>query len=93
MDQTPETMPEIKKVADETSAKGSIGPLIGSIIIIIVLVIGAIYFWGDMLNKKDLNKQQTASSTITIIENTDNTTTTSKQIPTDMVAPEGPSAD
>lgn len=33
---------------------GSMGPLIGSIIVIIILVIGAIYFWGEKLNQKPL---------------------------------------
>lgn len=33
--------------------KGGMGPLIGSIIVIIILVIGAIYFWGGMLNKQE----------------------------------------
>jgi flagellar basal body-associated protein FliL len=30
--------------------KNSVGPLIGSIIVIVILVLGAIYFWGGKLN-------------------------------------------
>lgn len=42
------------------SPKGGVGPLIGSIIVIVILVIGAIYFWGDMLNKQDAGQKPTA---------------------------------
>lgn len=41
--------------------KGSIGPLIGSIIVIVILVIGAIYFWGDKLNKQEIKDQSPAA--------------------------------
>jgi flagellar basal body-associated protein FliL len=40
-----------------TESKGSVGPLIGSIIVIIILVIGAIYFWGDTMNKQNEERQ------------------------------------
>jgi flagellar basal body-associated protein FliL len=35
------------------SDKGSMGPLIGSIIIIIILVIGAIYVWGSKIDREE----------------------------------------
>ncbi len=38
-----------------TEPKGGMGPLIGSIIVIVILVIGAIYFWGGKLNSQDIN--------------------------------------
>ena len=41
--------------------KGGMGPLIGSIIIIIVLVIGAVYFWGDKLNKQEIKDDAPAA--------------------------------
>ena len=34
----------------------SIGPIIGTLIIVIVLVIGALYIWGQKLNNDDKNK-------------------------------------
>jgi hypothetical protein len=34
-------------------SKGSAGPTIGIIIIVILLVFGALYFWGAKLNQKD----------------------------------------
>jgi flagellar basal body-associated protein FliL len=45
----------------ETEPKGSTGPLVGSIIIIIILVVGAIYFWGGKLNKTEENAPAAAS--------------------------------
>ena len=39
--------PEPKPSGDK-----SFGPIIGIIIIIIMLVIGALYFWGNALNKQ-----------------------------------------
>jgi hypothetical protein len=36
----------------EKPTEGSVGPAIGVIIIIAVLVIGALYFWGSRLNKE-----------------------------------------
>lgn len=36
----------------ENHEKNSVGPLIGSIIVIVVLVIGAIYVWGNKINKE-----------------------------------------
>jgi flagellar basal body-associated protein FliL len=32
--------------------KNSVGALVGSIIVIIILILGAIYFWGGKLNQK-----------------------------------------
>lgn len=36
----------------EVHEKNSMGPLIGSIIVIIILVIGAIYVWGNKINQE-----------------------------------------
>lgn len=41
--------------APQPPEKGGMGPLIGSVIVIVILVIGAIYFWGDKLNKQESN--------------------------------------
>ena len=35
---------------DPVQAKRSIGPIIGIVVIIAVLVVGAFYFWGNKLN-------------------------------------------
>ncbi len=39
--------------------RNSSGPLIGIVIIVIVLVIGALYFWGASLNKKTTPSPET----------------------------------
>ncbi len=38
---------------EPAETKGGIGPLVGSIIVIVILIIGAIYFWGGKLNRID----------------------------------------
>ena len=48
--------PENQTPASPVSAeqkKGGVGALIGSIIIILILVLGALYFWGGKLENKD----------------------------------------
>ena len=45
--------PPQENPAPQKEDKGGMGPLIGSIIVIVILVIGAIYFWGDTLNKQE----------------------------------------
>lgn len=39
-----------------TTEKKTFGPLIGIIIIVVVLVIGGLYFWGSQLNKQVVNE-------------------------------------
>jgi len=42
-------------VAPQTPKKDSkIGPIAGIVIVVIVLVIGALYFWGQRLNREEL---------------------------------------
>lgn len=88
---SPQPSPAIGNVPP-AEPKGSVGPLIGSIIIIIVLIVGAIYFWGDTLNKKAANEGQTASTTINILENGSAASTSSNGAQPDGFAPEGPAA-
>lgn len=38
--------------SEKNSEAKSTGPVIGSVIIILVLIIGALYFWGAKLNKE-----------------------------------------
>ncbi len=33
--------------------KSSAGPIVGTIIILVLLIIGALYFWGASLNRED----------------------------------------
>jgi len=49
----PVSIPPQGTPAPQKEEKGSMGPLIGSIIVIVILVIGAIYFWGGTLNKQE----------------------------------------
>lgn len=58
--QTPSTTasaptPAIPPIAPATEEKkeGSVGALIGSIIIVIIIVLGGLYFWGKALEKKN----------------------------------------
>jgi len=42
--------------------RASVGPIIGSAIVIIVLLIGALYFWGQQLNKQEKQRQESQKS-------------------------------
>lgn len=50
--------------------KSSTGALIGSIIVIIILILGAIYFWGGKLNKSEntMPTENTETSVVSDIE-------------------------
>ncbi|MBX4211027.1 hypothetical protein KW783_03605 [Candidatus Parcubacteria bacterium] len=44
----------------------SLGPVIGSIIIIVVIVLGGLYFWGKTLQNKTAGEPVTASNNATV---------------------------
>ncbi|OHA17921.1 MAG: hypothetical protein A2664_01020 [Candidatus Taylorbacteria bacterium RIFCSPHIGHO2_01_FULL_46_22b] len=48
----------------------SVGPIIGIIIIIVVLLVGALYFWGGTLNKSTMpieSPEQISAGTDTVV--------------------------
>lgn len=47
-----ETKPPVIQINNQ-SREGS-GPIIGAIIVVILLVFGALYFWGQQLNKEEV---------------------------------------
>jgi hypothetical protein len=58
--QTPDTQPHINAMPKEAQhshrPKASVGPTIGIVIIVILLIFGALYFWGAKLNSEDQNQ-------------------------------------
>lgn len=54
LDQTPSPVP-IRPPVGGTPApvKKPVGPVVGIVIILILLVFGALYFWGQYLNSQD----------------------------------------
>lgn len=40
----------------------SVGPVIGSAIVVMILLIGALYFWGQQLNKQEKQRKETQKS-------------------------------
>lgn len=50
---------------DKISKDSSVGPAIGIIIIIAVLIVGALYFWGSRLNKDSEKGSSNTKSTST----------------------------
>ena len=44
--------------------ESKVGPIVGIIIVIIVLVIGALYFWGERLNKTESDSSQSISAEV-----------------------------
>lgn len=48
-----------EKIVPQThSVETAIGPIIGSLIIVILLIIGALYFWGQKLNDRQERNRQ-----------------------------------
>lgn len=56
MEQEPQQQPPVMQqeapVSPEPEKSGGMGPLIGIVIIIIVLIFGGLYFWGAQLNSQ-----------------------------------------
>jgi amino acid permease len=42
----------INDMMEETKKDGTTGPFIGSIIIIVLIIIGGLYFWSTLINQK-----------------------------------------
>lgn len=45
---------------NNTKKDGSVGPTIGSVIVILIIIIGGFYFWNSIINKnvtEDVNEQ------------------------------------
>lgn len=40
-----------------TPVKKPVGPIVGTVIILVLLVFGALYFWGQYLNDQDTQEQ------------------------------------
>jgi len=63
---------------EEQNEKNNIGPLVGIIIVILMLVIGALYFYNQSVKKQKeltniIQQEQVIEEDITSIENTANT--------------------
>ena len=54
----PSTQPlEINEHLLPPAQKNSIGPIVGAVIIVALLILGALYFWGAHLNAQDPEDQ------------------------------------
>lgn len=52
-----EQSPYISPISQpQTVSKSSAGPVVGAIIVIIILVLGGLYFWGAQLNNKTVDE-------------------------------------
>ena len=47
----------MEEINNDPKNENSIGPLIGSVIIVAIIALGGLYFWANQLNKKELQKQ------------------------------------
>lgn len=47
---------------DKQKNSNSVGPIIGSVIVIIVLLVGGLYFWAQQLNKQERQRQEILKS-------------------------------
>jgi len=61
--------PEMSMPAEE--AKSSVGPVVGTVIIVIILIVGALYFWknSDVLQNKDQATNQTEDTVVADLSN------------------------
>ncbi len=50
----------IQNMMDDAKRDGTVGPLIGSVIIVLVILIGGLYFWGSMIidRKNEIETEQ-----------------------------------
>lgn len=64
----------IQNMVEDSKRDGKMGPLIGSIVIILIFIVGALYFWGSIITRKqaeleaeqELQDQVTADSQINV---------------------------
>lgn len=47
-----------------TKKDSNIGPIIGSVIIIVLIILGGLYFWGYIINKQQVNAPTTEESEV-----------------------------
>lgn len=55
MEQNSQSFPQSTQTPPQTSPqpeKSSAGPIIGAVIVIVILALGALYFWGAQLNQE-----------------------------------------
>ncbi len=51
-----------KSIAQNNDQQKPVGPIIGSAIVIIILLIGGLYIWGQQLNKQEKKRQEAQKS-------------------------------
>ena len=51
----PPAQPPQQEMPEEPRSSGDIGPVIGIVIIIVLLIFGGLYFWGAQLNRQASN--------------------------------------
>jgi hypothetical protein len=51
--------------------EGAVGPIIGSIIIIALIVLGGLYYWGSIINSNQKNEDVKAEETIPALSESD----------------------
>lgn len=58
---------EEKMLPTEEKKEGVVGPVIGSIIVIILIIIGGMYFWGYIIEKNEMNENNSMNAEATSI--------------------------
>ena len=56
-----ETNAPIQKMMEDAKKDGTVGPLIGSIVIILILIVGGLFFWGSIISQKKDQIELTAT--------------------------------
>lgn len=51
----------IQTMVEDTKKDSKVGPLIGSVIIILVFIIGGLYFWGSIITNKRIQLETQAA--------------------------------
>jgi uncharacterized protein YpmB len=71
--QVPNTVGNQTPTPENKPKEGLVGPIIGSIIVIILVIVGGLYFWGTVINERqttqteavDLNEDETLNDLTT----------------------------
>lgn len=51
----------IQSMVEQTKQDSKVGPLVGSIIIILIFIIGGLYFWGSIITNRKLELETQAA--------------------------------
>lgn len=49
----PENPPQNIQISNQAPKNSGVGPIVGVVIVVAIVIFGALYFWGQRLNKQE----------------------------------------